>query len=171
VIRNLSYSLGALLLLLLLLLAVPAAQAQATTAPNGISTQAQAAQRAFLGWEKGESSGNYADFKVALSPDFSFFSHPVQPARGVYTGSKAKDMMAQLIDQRGQNPNQLKFTNVRQYSSAQHSFIFEFDSEGKVSGYPYKGWNVIQLTIGPDNKVVSFREYLGDIDPAWFQKR
>jgi hypothetical protein len=141
--------------------AVPSAQSQ---------VQSQAAQRAFLSWEKGESTGNYTDFKAALSPDFSLFSHPVQPARGVYTGSKAKDMMAQLIDQRGQNPNHLKFANVRQHAG-QNSYIFEFDSEGKVSGYPYKGWNAIQLTIGADNKVTGFREYLGDIDPAWFQKR
>lgn len=134
------------------------------------SDQAQAAQRAFLAWEKGESTGNYAEFKSAQSPEFNLFSHPVQPARGVYTGSKAKEMMAQLIEQRSQNPNQLKFVNVRSHQS-QNSFMFEFDSEGKVSGYPYKGWNVIQITLGSDNKVVSFREYLGDVDPAWFQKR
>lgn len=144
-----------------------AAQAQTAAAP---SAQAQAAQRAFLAWEKGESTGNYADFKAALSPEFNLFSHPVQPARGVFTGSKAKEMMAQLIDQRSQTPNQLKFANVRQHQ-LQNSFMFEFDSEGKVSGYPYKGWNAIQLTLGADNKVISFREYLGDIDPAWFQKR
>jgi hypothetical protein len=139
-------------------------------APATASAQASAAQRAFLAWEKGENTGNYADFKAALSPDFSLFSHPVQPARGVYTASKAKEMITQLIDQRTQTPNQLKFTNVRQYQW-QSSFMFEFDSEGKVSGYPYKGWNAIHIAIDPDNKVVSFREYLGDIDPAWFQKR
>jgi hypothetical protein len=155
------------LVMLLSLSAHPLAHAQT---PSGASVQTIAAQKAFTAWEKGESTGNYADFKAALSPDFNLFSHPVQPARGVYSGSKAKELMTQLIDQRTQNPNQLKFANVRQYPS-QNSFMFEFDSEGKVSGYPYKGWNVIQISIGADNKVVGFREYLGDIDPAWFQKR
>jgi hypothetical protein len=154
---------------ILLLSASMTALTQAQT-PATASVQASAAQRAFLAWEKGENTGNYTDFKAALSPDFNLFSHPVQPTRGVYAGSKAKEMMTQLMNQRNQNPNQLKFTNVRQYQW-QSSFMFEFDSEGKVSGYPYKGWNAIQIAIGPDNKVVSFREYLGDIDPAWFQKR
>lgn len=76
----------------------------------------------------------------------------------------------QLIEQRSQTPNQLTFANVRQHQS-QNSSMFEFDSEGKVAGYPYKGWNAIQITMGSDSKVVSFREYLGDINPAWFQKR
>jgi hypothetical protein len=138
--------------------------------PAAVSAQAIAAQRAFMAWEKGESTGNYADFKAAMSPDFNLFSHPVQPARGVYAGSKAKELMMQLLDQRTKTPNQLKFANVRQHQS-QNSFIFEFDSEGKVSGHLYKGWNAIQISIGADNKVLSFREYLGDIDPTWFQKR
>jgi hypothetical protein len=154
------------LVMLLSLSTHPLAHAQT---PSGASVQTIAAQKAFLAWEKGESTGNYADFKAALSPDFNLFSHPVQPARGVYSGSKAKELMTQLIDQRTQNPNQLKFANVRQYPS-QNSFMFEFDSEGKISGSPYKGWNVIQISIGADNKVIGFREYLGDIDPAWFQK-
>jgi hypothetical protein len=154
---------------ILLLSTSIATYTQAQT-PATASAQASAAQRALLAWEKGESTGNYADFKATLSPDFNLFSHPVQPARGVFTGSKAREMMMQLMDQRTQTPNQLKFANLRQHQS-QNSFMFEFDSEGKVSGYPYKGWNVIHISIGPDNKVVSFREYLGDIDPAWFQKR
>jgi ketosteroid isomerase-like protein len=128
------------------------------------------AQRAFAAWEKGESTGNYADFQAIISPQFELFSHPVQPARGVFTGSQARDMMLNLTEQRRQNPNQLAFSNIRVHQS-KNSFLFEFDSEGKVSGYPYKGWNAIRITIGTDNKVTSFREYLGDIDPAWFQKR
>lgn len=139
-------------------------------AQANISPLAKAAQSAFLAWEKGEKTGNYADFKAVLSPDFNLFSHPVQPARGVFQSTKAKEMMMQLIEQRSQTPNQLTFANVRQHQS-QNSSMFEFDSEGKVAGYPYKGWNAIQITMGSVSKVVSFREYLGDIDPAWFQKR
>jgi hypothetical protein len=128
------------------------------------------AESAFRAWEKGESTGNYGEFRALLSPQFELFSHPVQPARGVFRGAQAREMMDNLIAQRTETPNQLKFTNVRTHQ-AQNSFIFEFDSEGKVSSYPYKGWNAIQISIGSDNKIVSFREYLGDIDPAWFQKR
>jgi hypothetical protein len=128
------------------------------------------AESAFRAWEKGENTGNYAAFRALLSPQFDLFSHPVQPARGVFRDAQAREMMGKLIDQRTQNPNELKFSNVRTHQ-AQSSFLFEFDSEGKVSGYAYKGWNAIQITIGSDNKIASFREYLGDIDPAWFQKR
>jgi ketosteroid isomerase-like protein len=145
----------------------PVAPSVQSTAP---SSQAAAAANAFRAWEKGESTGNYADFRAALSADFSLFSHPVQPARGVFRGLEAREKMNQLIDQRSQNPNQLKFANVRQHQTSD-SFVFEFDSEGKVSGFPYKGWNAIALTIGTDGRVTGFREYLGDIDPAWFQKR
>jgi ketosteroid isomerase-like protein len=129
-----------------------------------------AAQKAFAAWEKGEKTGNYADFQALISPEFEVFSHPVQPARGVFTGTQARDMMLKLTAERRQNPNQLAFSNIRVHQS-KNSFLFEFDSEGEVSGYPYKGWNAIRITIGTDNKVTSFREYLGDIDPAWFQKR
>ncbi len=140
---------------------------------TGINVSAQdvsIAQSAFNAWQKGEASGNYADFRALVSPTFELFSHPVQPARGVYVGAQAREMMTKLTEQRTQNPNQLIFSNVRVHQLG-NSFLFEFDSEGKVSGYPYKGWNAIRFTIGPDKKVTSFREYLGDIDPAWFQKR
>lgn len=130
---------------------------------------ASVAESAIRAWEKGESTGNYSDFQALLSPQFELFSHPVQPARGVYRAAQAREMMAKLIAQRTQAPNALKFSNVRQYQT-QNRFLFEFDSEGQVSGYPYKGWNAIQISIGSDNKIVSFREYLGDVDPAWFQK-
>ena len=105
-----------------------------------------------------------------LSPAFNEFSHPVQPKRGVYSGPEALALMNQLLEQRTQSPNQLEFSNIQSHKF-ENSYLFQFDSAGKVSGYPYKGWNVIQLTIGKDGKVQGFREYLGDIDPAWFQKR
>jgi hypothetical protein len=143
-------------------------------APSAVHAQTQSisviAESAFRAWEKGENTGNYTEFRALLSPQFELFSHPVQPARGVFRGAQAREMMNSLIAQRTQTPNQLKFANVRTHQ-AQNSFLFEFDSEGKVSGYPYKGWNAIQITIGSDNKIASFREYLGDIDPTWFQKR
>jgi ketosteroid isomerase-like protein len=143
-------------------------------APSAAHAQTQSnsalAESAFRAWEKGESTGNYAEFRALLSPQFELFSHPVQPARGVFRGAQAREMMNSLIAQRTQTPNQLKFANVRTHQT-QNSFLFEFDSEGKVSGHPYKGWNAIQISIGSDNKIASFREYLGDIDPAWFQKR
>jgi uncharacterized protein with beta-barrel porin domain len=146
----------------------------ATAASNvhsaAASPLAVAAEKAFRAWEKGESTGNYAEFRASLSADFALFSHPVQPARGVFTGVQAREKLNQLMDQRTQTPNQLKFANVRQHQSG-NSFVFEFDSEGKVSGFPYKGWNAIALMIGADGRVTGFREYLGDIDPAWFQKR
>jgi ketosteroid isomerase-like protein len=144
-------------------LLVPSAHAQ--TQPTSAI-----AESAFRAWEKGENTGNYAEFRALLSPQFDVFSHPVQPARGVFRGAQAREMMNSLIAQRTQTPNQLKFANVHVHQ-AQNSFLFEFDSEGKVSGYPYKGWNAIQISIGSDNKITRFREYLGDIDPAWFQKR
>ncbi len=135
-----------------------------------MAQETNVAQRAFNAWQKGESTGNYADFLALVSPEFNLFSHPVQPSRGVFTGPQAREMMFKLTQQRTQNPNQLNFSNVRVYQ-LNNSYLFEFDSDGKVSGYPYKGWNAIRLSIGPDNKITSFREYLGDIDPAWFQKR
>jgi hypothetical protein len=143
-------------------------------APSAAHAQTQStsaiAESAIRAWEHGESTGNYAEFRALLSPQFELFSHPVQPARGVFRGAQAREMMNGLIAQRTQTPNQLKFANVRTHQT-QNSFLFEFDSEGKVSGYPYKGWNAIQISVGSDYKIISFREYLGDIDPAWFQKR
>jgi hypothetical protein len=151
--------------------AEPAAKSAPKPAAVAVTSAAVlTAEKAFLAWEKGENTGSYTDFTAMISPQFDLFSHPVQPARGVYRGISAREMMAKLVDTRSQKPNQLKFSNVRQHQ-AKNSVVFMFDSEGKVSGYPYKGWNVIALTVGEDNKITGFREYLGDIDPAWFQAR
>ncbi len=143
---------------------------QSTTLQAQTLSTASVAERAIRAWETGESTGNYSDFQALLSPQFELFSHPVQPARGVHRAAQAREMMTKLIAQRTEAPNALKFSNLRQYQTQNH-FLFEFDSEGKVAGYPYKGWNAIQISIGSDNKIVSFREYLGDVEPAWFQKR
>ncbi len=125
------------------------------------------AKQAFAAWEKGENSGDYSDFKTLLSPNFAFYSHPLQPSRGVYTGKEALSQMNELIKAREKAPNNLKFSNVV-VTSGGGTFVFQFDSEGKVGAYDYKGWNAISLTIEND-KITGFREYFGDIEPAWFK--
>jgi nicotinamidase-related amidase len=127
------------------------------------------ARLAFRAWEKGESSGDYTDFKNLLSKDFNTYSHPLSPKRGSFSGASAKQMMDELIAGRTKQPNKLSFSNVVSTGNGTH-FTFSFDSKGTVAGgYPYEGYNSITLII-KDAKVVGFREYLGDIDPSWFTK-
>ncbi len=127
----------------------------------------KSAKQAFAAWEKGENSGDYSDFKRLISPNFAFYSHPLQPSRGVSKGKEALSQMNELIKAREKTPNNLKFSNVV-VSFGGSTFIFQFDSEGKVGANDYKGWNVIALTI-ENGKVIGFREYFGDIEPAWFK--
>lgn len=126
--------------------------------------------KAFKAWETGESGGGYKEFSDLLSSDFDLYSHPLQPSRGVFTGKDALSKMNELIQSREKTPNSLRF-KLHHQTCSKSVCSFVFDSEGKVAGgYPYKGWNVI--VIGTKNgKVTSFREFLGDIDPSWFQKK
>ncbi len=126
-------------------------------------------QAGFKAWEKGESTGDYSLFKSLLSENFLEFSHPVQPERGVFNGASALEKMNTLIEQRTKNPNKLSFSRIVVFQN-KNQYVFSFNSEGTVSGYPYKGWNMIQLSYDQNGKIVSFREYLGDVDPSWFQK-
>lgn len=41
--------------------------------------------------------------------------------------------------------------------------MFEFEADGLYASNPYKGHNAIAFEI-EDDKVVSFREYFGDLD-------
>lgn len=125
------------------------------------------AKQAFAAWEKGENSGDYSDFKAMLSPNFAIYSHPLQPSRGVYRGKEALLKMNELIEEREKAPNNLKFSNVL-VTSGDNTFVFQFDSEGKVGSYDYKGWNAISLTI-ENGKITGFREYFGDVEPDWFK--
>lgn len=140
---------------------------------NGIIAQEKTnknmkiAKQAFAAWENGENSGDYSDFKGLLSPNFAFYSHPIQPNRGIFKGKEALSKMNELIKSRGKTPNNLKFSNVV-VASGGNTFVFQFDSEGKVGGNDYKGWNAIALTI-ESGKVTGFREYFGDVEPAWFK--
>lgn len=126
------------------------------------------AARAFAAWEKGESSGDYDDFKLLLgAAEFEIFSHPLAPARGTFRGSDALAKMRELIAGREKTPNALRFSNVS-IAAGEEVFVFQFDSEGTVAGgFVYRGWNAIALTI-KNGKIVGFREYVGDLDPAWF---
>ncbi len=147
------------LLIALLLLASCAHKANYRTARAG-----------FAAWEKGESGQGYQDFEALLSSDFRTYSHPLQPSRGVFRGAEALTKMRELVSSRQKNPNALKFTLDHQ-TCGKNACAFAFTSKGTVAGgYPYEGWNVILLEIEKD-KIVGFREYLGDIDPAWFQKK
>ena len=125
------------------------------------------AKQAFAAWEKGENSGDYGDFKAMLSPNFAFYSHPLRPGRGVYKGKEAFLKTNTLIEEREKAPNNLKFSNIL-VTSGDNTFVFQFDSEGKVGGHDYKGWNTISLTI-ENGKITGFREYFGDVEPAWFK--
>lgn len=131
-------------------------------------TNDKIAQAAFRAWEKGENTGDYQDFKNLLSPHFNLFSHPLQPARGVFKDSIALTKINELIALREKSPNNLKFSNI-QMTKNQNTYVFIFDSEGKVGGgFSYLGWNIIVLIV-EQSKVTGFREYFGDIEPNWFK--
>ncbi len=124
------------------------------------------AKKIFNAWQKGEAGNGYGDFKLYMDEGtFKKFSHPLV---GNHREKEAFNQLQSLIKEREAKPNQLQFKNVITYSF-QNNFCFQFDSEGKVSGgFPYKGFNIIQLEIKGD-KLVGFREYFGFIDPAWFK--
>jgi hypothetical protein len=128
------------------------------------------AAAAFAAFGVGEKTGDYARFKALLSPNFALYSHPIQPSRGVFKGASALENMNELISQREKTPNALTFTNVQRFCSGD-TCIFQFDSEGIIAGsFPYKGYNSIALSV-VSGKVTGFREYLGDVEPMWFQKK
>jgi ketosteroid isomerase-like protein len=135
-------------------------------AQNKKTMNKQIAQQAFDAWGIAEGTGNYDTFKALVSTDFSTYSHPLY---GNFTGATAKEKMMELMTGREKNSNQLKFSNVVITNNGSQ-YAFAFDSEGKVAGgYPYKGFNIIVLTIDKQ-KVTGFREYFGFVDPAWFKQ-
>lgn len=131
--------------------------------------------RAFAAWQKGEATGDYADFLALLAgPDaFHRFSHPLTP-RGVHDGAAGLTRLRELVAGRTVTPNRLTFTNVIRLDGedtpAGRTSAFLFDSEGEVAGgFPYRGYNCIALAVAA-GRLVGFREYLGDIEPAWFRQ-
>jgi hypothetical protein len=125
---------------------------------------------AFAAFGVGEKTGDYSGFKALISEKFALYSHPIQPARGVFKGASALEKMNELIAQREKAPNALTFTNVQRFCSGD-TCVFQFDSEGVIAGnFPYKGYNAIALSV-IGGKVTGFREYLGDVEPLWFQKK
>ena len=134
--------------------------------PKTIMQMQATATKVFNAWQQGEAGNGYGAFKLYLDEvAFRKFSHPLV---GNHRDKDALDQLHALIKEREAKPNQLQFSNVITYSF-ENKFCFQFDSEGKVSGgFPYKGYNIIQLEI-KDDKLVGFREYFGFVDPAWFK--
>ena len=134
------------------------------------------ANTAFEAWAVGEHGGDYTAFKSLLSPNFRLYSHPMSPERGVHTDGRALEAMLTLIKGREQTPNYLHFTNVirtqgKTTASGETTHVFLFDSVGKVAGgFPYQGYNAITLIVQA-RRIVGFREYFGDVEPAWFRPR
>ena len=123
------------------------------------------AQQAFDGWHTGENTGDYTVFKQLLTEDFATFDHPFV---GRHQGNDALSEIRKMIVQREQMPNQLRFSEV-EVTPADNQFYFLFKSEGPVLGkFYFDGYNVIILSVD-NGKLTGFREYLGAIDPAWFQ--
>lgn len=137
-----------------------------TSLSNAQNSNEKTAQVVFNAWEKGENTGNYNDFKKFLSADFSAFSHPLL---GNYSEKKALDQIKGLIAEREINSNQLIFTEIQMINN-NNQYVFLFNSRGSVAGgFSYEGFNAIVLTV-VENKLTSFREYFGFIDPNWFKK-
>lgn len=128
----------------------------------------QLAQAAYQAWQAGERTGNYTEFKALLSDNFNLFSHP-SAVRGVYKEKKALEKMMELIKSREQVPNQLTFSNPL-FMMGNDKVAVQFDSEGTVMNgqFPYKGYNIIVFYF-EQNKISGFREYYGDVEPAWFK--
>ena len=125
-------------------------------------------EKAYAAWQVGELTGNYSDFKKLLSNDFNFFSHP-SAVRGVFKGEEAKTKITELMANREKLKNALTFSNPV-FMTTSNQVAVQFNSKGTVMNgqFPYQGYNIIVFGFN-DNKIVSFREYFGDVDPAWFK--
>ncbi len=147
---------------LLALIAIPETDHAQTKKP----TMKALAQRAIKAWEKGESSGDYSDFKSLLSTDFDLFSHPLM---GVFSGREARAKMEGMIAEREKLPNALTFSQIV-ITTAEDYAMIAFNSQGTVMGgkYPYQGYNVIGFKITGE-QISGFREYFGFVDPAMFK--
>jgi ketosteroid isomerase-like protein len=132
---------------------------QAQIMPTGMG------EKALTAWEKGENSGNYADFKALLSTSFHTFSHPLI---GKFEGQEALKKMQDLMTGREKTPNNLTFSEVK-FSANETSVTVQFNSKGTVQGkFPYESFNIIVFHFEND-KITGFQEYFGFIDPKWFK--
>jgi hypothetical protein len=123
---------------------------------------------AYQAWQTGELTGNYTEFRALLSEGFNLFSHP-SAVRGVYKEKDAVEKMTNLIKSREQVPNNLTFSNPI-FMMGNNQVAVQFNSEGTVMNgqFPYKGYNIIVFYF-KENKISGFREYFGDVEPAWFK--
>jgi hypothetical protein len=148
---------------LLNIFALPGLSINGTAYAREVSVE-KTATAAFAAFGVGEKTGDYTSSKKFIGGDFSVYSHPAQPIRGVFNGTIARDKIGDLIAQREKTPNALTFSNVQHFCNGS-SCIFQFDSEGLIAGsFPYKGYNATALTVSK-GKVIGFREYLGDVEP------
>lgn len=124
------------------------------------------ALEAITAWEKGENSGNYADFRKMLSTNFDLFSHPLL---ALFRGEVAKEKMLALLAERESAPNHLTFSQVVIATNDTVALV-AFASKGKIMNgeVDYEGFNVIAFKIEGE-QIKGFQEYFGLIDPGWFK--
>ncbi len=139
------------------------------TAESLPATELEVAKRAMEAWQKGESKGDYADFRALLSPDFRTFSHPFV-AGGVARGAQARAELNALIAAREKQPNRLTFANLRfaqgPNEADRNRVTARFDSAGTLgSGTRVSGPVAIAFEI-EDGQIVAMQEYLGFLDAA-----
>lgn len=124
-------------------------------------TNTTAAREAFDLFAQGWATGNF-DAYIALLADEMTFWFPMGTHRGKFEGAKGRSQMIAKCQDHVAAGDRLTLHPPQFVLTDGNSVMFEFEADGIYADNPYKGHNAIAFEV-KDGKVVSFREYFGDL--------
>ena len=145
---------------LLSLLVNASAQAKKTMKkidPQKVAQTLEVGQRGFAAFQKGLGTGDWNDFLVLLTDDFSFY-FPQGKYQGAHQGKdQAKEFFAYVSRA---FPGGIKITEVMHVTAGEDTVVFEFKDEGTLRDAPYKNRVAVSWNIRGD-QISGYREYFG----------
>ena len=121
-------------------------------------------QIALQAWERNAQGHRGEGFEpwLAMLSEQVVITMPLGAFRGENRGiAKAREIYAAIASA---SP-QLIYEKPLRVSESEGTVVIEFDDHGTIAGYPYRNRIAASFDI-QHGKVVAYREYFGDIDPA-----
>jgi ketosteroid isomerase-like protein len=109
----------------------------------------------------GHGGGSFEPLYEILSPEVSI-TMPLGPFRGENRGIAAARRIYGAIA--GAQPR-LVYETPHRVTAKGNTVVIEFKDHGTIAGYPYRNRIAASFDI-KDRRVVAYREYFGDVDPA-----
>lgn len=119
------------------------------------SKSVETAKAAFGKFSEGLATGNWQAFLECLTDDFTFW-FPVGQFQGENVGQEKAAAFFRFVSQAFAEGLRVKLERI---TSHDNTVVFEFWSEGRLRGIPYRNQVAVSFDVRGD-KICAYREYL-----------